>query len=195
VRRIVLTTAAVLSVTGLSGCATAGAVAAPAATKGAFTQGKATPARPTSAMPAVASTGTNLLTVIPSITGYAQWLLANPDPALVPAIAVPGCGSFNALVAEARSLVGQGAYVKTAKPVFTSIRSVATGSRATVEVQVSRAAEPVLDRRATKTRVLSTLPRLSSTAMRITLIRGADTRWRLCDITDENGDEATTRLF
>ena len=205
-RRPLLTVVAVLVAAGLSGCATAaGSTAATApgsvASPGPVTRGKATPAPPTSAAPAVANTGTGWPAIVTSLTGYGQWLLANPNPALVGTIASPGCGTYNNLAAELQSLVDQGAYVKTTAPVFISLTGLSTtaSNRATVDIQVSRAAEPLLDRKNAKTTlVLSTLPQLPPTAMQVMLIRGADNRWRFCDIIaqlDDPDGEASTTLF
>lgn len=197
-RRTTVLAAAVLATAVLSGCATTVQTAAvTVAAPGPATTGRPIPAAPKRPAPALANTGTNWPVIVASITAYGQWLLANPNPALVATIAVPGCGAFNALTAETQSLVEQNAYVKTSPPVFTSVTGLATTSNVSVDIQVARAAEPVVGRKTTATRVLASLPQLPSTAMQLTLIRGADTRWRLCTLSEEltDPDGQTTALF
>jgi hypothetical protein len=158
--------------------------------------GPATPARPATAAPAPANTGTNWPTMVPSIIRYGQWLLANPDPALAATITVPGCGAGHDLTAELQSLVMRGAAVRTTAPVITRTAGLTTTGTTTaaVDIQVSRPAEPVVDRATTRTRVIATLPELPSTLIRMTLLRGADNRWRLCDVTADGGGGLTALL-
>ncbi|WP_199512100.1 hypothetical protein [Nucisporomicrobium flavum] len=64
----------------------------------------------------MSNTGTAWPAMLASLSGYGQWLLANPDPAKVETIAAPGCdgdehesgdggdGGEDALVAEGISV-------------------------------------------------------------------------------------------
>ena len=202
-RRPLLAAVAVLGTACLSGCATVATAATPAtgtARPGPTTTGSATPAKPTSAAPALATTGTAWPKIVTSITAYGQWLLANPNPALVSTIAVAGCGAHHDLTAELQSLVDQGAYVRTSPDVVTSVAGLTTVSsnNATVDITVSRPAETVLDRKTTKIHEISTLPQLPPTGLHLTLIRGTDSHWRLCDISatlDDPDGQASTALF
>jgi hypothetical protein len=79
--------------------------------------------------------------------------------------------------------------VTTSRPVITRTVGLSStaSNQAAVDIEVSRPAEPVLDRRTTGTRVTAGLPQLPSTLLRMTLLRGSDNRWRLCDVTSDGG--------
>ncbi|MBU2667970.1 hypothetical protein KOI35_31110 [Actinoplanes bogorensis] len=208
-RLIVLTTAGAAALAGLAGCAvatTSTPAAQPAkAHPAAWTTAAATPAKPSSGAPALTNTGTAWPKVIGSMIAYGQWLEANPNPALATTITEPGCASANALIGSLQSLVDQGAYMKTSAPVLSSVSGpvsstpAVAGSQVTVDIQASRPAEQVLDRKtATKTVVLSDQAQLPPTALKITLILGTDKKWRFCGVADvlndPDGEVITTLL-
>ncbi|WIM94052.1 hypothetical protein ACTOB_006052 [Actinoplanes oblitus] len=193
-RRALRLTAALAAACALTGCSvlTASTAATPtpeatlqAAPTSTFVQ---TPAVPDTSAPGLSNTGTNLPVVVASLIKYGQWLIANPDPSKATTIAAPGCGAANQLIAETQSLVDQGAYVATVTPTVTAVRwpsasPVPLGDRTSLDIQVSRPAEPVKPRKNGKqTQILSYLPELKATTVRISLVRGADKKWRFCDV-------------
>ncbi|BCY11558.1 hypothetical protein [Actinoplanes sp. L3-i22] len=185
-----LVTAGVIALVALSGCATTTttttAVAAPVAAKAALV--KAVPAAPVGKPPALATTGSNWPKVVGSLVTYGQWLLANPNPALASGITVAGCAADNTLTAELRTYVEQGAYVQPTAPVLTSIvgPTGTIGGQVTVDIQAVRGSEPVYVRTSSgsTTHVVAARAALAPTSMSLTLIRGADARWRICTGTD-----------
>lgn len=196
----------------ISGCATTGTgTAAPvSASPRPVARAVAAVAKATSAAPALKNTGTAWPTVIGSMLTYGQWLLANPNPALATTITEPGCASANDLTAQLQSLVEQDAYIQPSAPMLTSIigpsaspsaSAAAPGGQVLVDVQAVRAAEPVIQRPAVlKTKGTSAVialgdkAQLPSTALRMTLILGSDSRWRFCSITDPTNDIGTEAL-
>jgi hypothetical protein len=148
----------------------------------------ASPAPPTSNAPALTNTGTTWPKVVGSLVTYGQWLLANPNPGLANTITVPGCAADDMLTAELRTYVGQGAYVQPVAPILTSISGPvgAVGGQVTVDIQAVRGAEAVYQRAipGSTTHVTADRPQLAPTALRLNLIRGADSRWRVCTVTD-----------
>jgi hypothetical protein len=179
----------VLLTVGLSGCAAgAGAATSVASTSAApgpsYTVHALTAAvpKPKTAAPALKNTGAAWPAILASLSAYGQWLLANPDPALVATIAQPGCAMTDLLSRQVTALYEEGAYLKPSPPVFTLISglSPAIGNEAGLDVTASRAAEPVLG--ATTGTVISTFDPLPTTDLDITLYRGADNKWRFCTV-------------
>ena len=148
----------------------------------------ATPAPPTTRAPVLTTTGTTWPKVVGSLLTYGQWLLANPTPALASSVTVPGCAANDMLTAELQTYVDQNAYVQPAAPILTSITGPvgAVGGQATVDIQAVRGAEPVYQRplAGSTTHVTADRPQLPPTALSLSLIRGADSRWRICAATD-----------
>jgi len=138
--------------------------------------------RAASAAPALRNTGTSWLPILTSLSAYGQWLLANPDPALVGTVATPGCAVANLLSDQIDGLLGSRAHVRTAPATITSVvgPSPATGSRVVLQVIASRPAEPVLSRANVKT--ISTFGAYPQSALQVTLDLGADKHWRFCSI-------------
>ncbi|WP_030441432.1 hypothetical protein [Actinoplanes subtropicus] len=193
----------------LAGCATAttvtAATTATATTSAANARPPATaipsPAAPTSKAPTLTNTGTTWPKIVGSLTTYGQWLLANPNPALAAAITVPGCAADNALTAELQARVNNGTYVQPAAPILVSISGPtgSIGGQVIVDIRAVRGAEPVYyhTRPRSTTHVVSDRPALPPTDLSLTLIRGSDSRWRLCTASsDQNPDtEALTSLL
>jgi hypothetical protein len=135
----------------------------------------------------VSNTGSAWPRILASLSGYGQWLLANPDPSRVGTVANPGCAMANLLSEQITGLLGSQAYLKPAAPVFVSVvgpssastASAAVGDEVILEVTASRPGEPVLDRRGTQITAFAPLP---PTALQITLDRGVDRRWRFCTV-------------
>lgn len=198
-----LLTAGLTTAMTLTGCGTA-ATTTPAALgptlppRTATATSIATPARPTSGAPALANTGTAWPKVVGSLLTYGQWLLANPNPTLASTITVPGCAANDMLTAELQTYVDQNAYVQPAAPILTSITGPvgAIGGQATVDIQAVRGAEPVYQRPITgsTTHVTAGRPPLPPTALSLTLIRGADSRWRVCTATDPQSNSTSDAL-
>ncbi|GIF14442.1 hypothetical protein [Actinoplanes teichomyceticus] len=212
-RRALRLTAALASACGLAGCTAFGSTTtsvspAPTVIPGPVSTFVQTPVAASNPAPSLANTGTNLPVVVGSLIKYGQWLIANPDPALVVNVAAPGCAAANQLIAETRSLVNQGAYVTTSTPVVTGLRwpspspsatSAPFGDQVSLDIQVSRPAEAVTPRKTgAKTQVLAYLPELKATTVRISLIRGTDKRWRFCEVSTpldgSLGDSISTLL-
>ncbi|AEV86370.1 hypothetical protein ACWT_5352 [Actinoplanes sp. SE50] len=195
-RRALRLTAVLASACALTGCAafaSTTATVSPTVSPGPTSTFLQTPTVPTSSAPGLSNTGTNLPVVVASLVKYGQWLIANPDPSLVDRIAVPGCAAANDLIHETQSLVDQGAYVTTALPVVTGMQypspaasagAASLGDQTMLDMQVSRPAEALTQRTtAKKTQIISYLPELRSTTVRVSLIRGADKKWRFCEVT------------
>jgi hypothetical protein len=146
--------------------------------------------KPRTAAPSLKTTGTAWPAILASLTRYGQWLLANPDPALVGAIAVPGCAMFNTVYEQADSLLRDKAYLKPSAAVFGVVTgpSLAPGTgvsalngHVVLDVTVQRPAEAVVSRSGAKQiGSYDALP--ASTALQITLQQGADTKWRFCTV-------------
>lgn len=192
-RRLLAVLGVALTAT-MTGCATATTVTA-AATPAAKVSASPVPARvitiatpkPAGAAPAVANTGTTWLPILTSLSAYGQWLLANPDPALVGTIATPGCGVSNLLTAQLTGLLGSKTYVRTSPAVITSVVAPSPAANGTVTLMVvaGRPAEPVLSRTGAKT--VTTFAAYPPGVLEVTLDLGADQRWRFCTI-QANGD-------
>lgn len=191
-----LLTAGLITAIAPSGCATAatttpaaigGNTPAPAAAATTITT-LASPAPPTSKAPALTNSGTTWPKVVGSLLTYGQWLLANPNPTLAGTITVPGCAAHDMLTAELQAYADQSAYVQPAAPILTSITGPtgAIGGQVTVDIQAVRGPEPVYQRAVagSTTHVTTDRPQLPPTALSLSLIRGADSRWRLCTVTD-----------
>jgi hypothetical protein len=136
----------------------------------------------TSPAPALRNTGTAWMPILTSLSAYGQWLLANPDPALVGTVATPGCAAANLLSDQLDGLLGSRAYVKTAPAAITSVLgpSPATGNEVTLQVIASRPAEPVVNRANGTT--ISTFGAYPQSALDVTLDLGTDKHWRLCAV-------------
>ncbi|MGX6607580.1 hypothetical protein ACWKSP_36460 [Micromonosporaceae bacterium Da 78-11] len=187
---------AVLMLTG--GCATSSATVSAGGPAAPASPASATPARvitlaPPKAKtvaPVLRNTGTAWPAILASLTAYGQWSLANPDPATIAAVAVPGCSTASQLGEQMSGLLGSQATV-TPSPVvfgaFTSPSPVAAGvSEMVLYVSASRPAEPVMSRHGQQ---INTFPALPPTNLEITLNRGTDQRWRFCSI-ESIGDGA-----
>jgi hypothetical protein len=143
--------------------------------------------RPRTAAPALKTTGVAWPAILASLAGYGQWLLANPDPALVGTVAEPGCGMSNLISRQAAGLLGGRAYLKPSPPVFSAVvgPAAAAGNSVTLAVTASRPVESVLSR--TGAKPITVFDALPPTDLLITLYRGADTKWRFCTV-DPRGD-------
>ena len=179
------------AVAALSGCAaTTGATTTAAATPTPAVSVSPSPMRvisiavpkATSAAPALRNTGTSWLPILTSLSAYGQWLLANPNRALVGTVATPGCAVANLLSDQTDGLLGSRAYVKTAPATITSVLgpSPATGSQVVLEVIAARPAEPVVSRANGKT--ISTFDAYPPSSLQVTLDLGADKKWRFCSV-------------
>ncbi|UQU62460.1 hypothetical protein COUCH_25925 [Couchioplanes caeruleus] len=178
----------------LSGCAatatTAGTAAPPARSVSpapALPVIVAVTPKPRTPAPSVSNTGTAWPAMLASLSGYGQWLLANPDPAKVGTIAAPGCAVYDLISEQADGLLRDKAYVRPAKVTFGTVVGPspaagtpvsALGGHVTLDVTVSRPAEAVLSR--TGARPITSFPPLATTGLQITLVQGSDGRWRLC---------------
>jgi len=141
----------------------------------------ATP-KPKTAAPGLANTGSSWMPIVKSLSAYSQWLLGNPDPALVGNVATPGCGMANLLTQQINGLLNSKAYVQTTPATITQVvgPSPATTSTVILTVVAGRAAEPVVSRTAQKT--ITTFAPYAPEALHVTLNKGADNRWRFCDV-------------
>lgn len=199
-RRALRLTAVLASACALTGCAafsstttTASVTPTTSATPGPTSTFVQTAPPANSSAPGLSNTGSNLSTVVASLIKYGQWLITNPDPDKVANVAAPGCAASNDLIRQTKSLVDQGAYVTTTAPTVTAVQwpspspsasAVVLGDEAVVTIQVSRPAEAVTMRTQAKgTNVLSYLPALKATTVRIALFRGTDKKWRFCEVT------------
>ncbi|MCU7730226.1 hypothetical protein ODJ79_41470 [Actinoplanes sp. KI2] len=153
----------------------------------------------TSAPPTLRNTGTSWTPILTSLSAYGQWLLANPNPALVGTVATPGCAAANLLSDQIAGLLGSRTYVKTAPATITSVLGpspapasslpLGTGSQVVLQVIASRPAEPVVSRANGKT--ISTFGAYPQSALEVTLNLGADKHWRLCSVEDTADAGAT----
>jgi hypothetical protein len=181
----------------LSGCAAGATAVTATATPAAKVSVSPVPAKvitvavpkPATGAPGLATTGTAWLPILTSLSAYGQWLLANPDPALVGTIATPGCGVANLLTDQLTGLLGSKTYVKTSPASIVSVVAPSPAANGTVTLMVvaSRPAEPVLSRAGAKT--VSTFDAYPQGTLEVTLDLGADKRWRFCTI-EANGDPA-----
>ncbi|GLW31674.1 hypothetical protein [Actinoplanes regularis] len=213
-RRALRLTAVLAAGSALAGCgvlaSTATTTVSPESTvtPGPVSTFVQTPAVPNTSAPSLSNTGTNLPVVVASLIKYGQWLIANPDPERVSEIAAPGCAASNDLIRETRSLVAQGAYVTTTAPTVTGLRwaspspsggTVPFGDQATLFFQVSRPAEALTMRTVgQETQVISYLPELKATTVRVDLFRATDKKWRFCEVTtplDSNSADSVTSLL
>jgi hypothetical protein len=140
--------------------------------------------KPRTPAPALKTTGAAWPTVLASLSGYGQWVLANPNPALVATIATPGCSMYNLLSQQVAGLLNGQAYLTPTPPVFGTVVGptavpAALGNQVTVKVIASRPAEPVVGRNGRQFTQFQALPQ---TEMLITLDRGADGKWRFCSV-------------
>jgi hypothetical protein len=153
--------------------------------------GVATP-KPKTSAPALQTTGSAWVPILTSLSGYGQWLIAHPDPALIGNIAAPGCAMSDVLGLQLSALLDENAYVKTSPVAITNVvgPSPAIGSPVLVTATASRAAEPVLSR--AKGTVITTYDAVPPTKLVITLDKGADSRWRLCTVQSlyDSGDSS-----
>jgi hypothetical protein len=143
----------------------------------------ATPKSRTAA-PALKTTGAAWPAILTSLTGYGQWLLANPDPALVANVAEPGCAMANLIARQITSLLAEDAYLVPSKPVLGPVTGpaaapAALGNRVILTLSASRPTETVLSRTGQAITEYGPLP---STALRVTLFRGTDGKWRFCTV-------------
>jgi hypothetical protein len=173
--------------------------AAPAAPAGSATPARvvtiATP-KPRTAPPALTNAGVAWPAILASLSGYGQWLLANPDPALAGTVAAPGCAMANFISQQATSLLADNAYLKPVPAVFGTISgpspapgstAAVLGSKVTLDVTASRPAETVVSRSGKPITAFDPLP---LTLLQITLYRGADNKWRFCTV-DAMADAGT----
>jgi hypothetical protein len=142
--------------------------------------------------PGLGTTGNSWLPIMKSLTGYGQWLLGNPDPALVGNVATPGCGMANLLGQQVDGLLISSTYVRTTAPVITQVvgPSPATAGTVGLTVVASRVAEPVLSQKKPGVTVTTIAP-YAPTTFTVTLDKGADGRWRMCDVTAPDESDAT----
>jgi hypothetical protein len=181
---------------GLGGCAVAGSTTGSTApTTAPATAASAAPAKvltlaipqPRTAAPALATTGTAWPKVLASLSAYGQWLLANPDLALVGNVTTPGCAVAELLSAQVQGLITENAYVVTTPPTFTAVTGptpAPTTGQAVLMVTAGRAAEPVVSR-AKKTVTIASYDAVPPASFEVTLDRGADGKWRYCTIENQ----------
>ncbi|AGL16181.1 hypothetical protein [Actinoplanes sp. N902-109] len=163
--------------------------------------------KPRTAAPPLTITGTAWPAILASLTAYGQWLLADPNPALVGNVAAPGCATANTIVELADSLLRDKAYLKPSPVVFGPVTgpSLAPGTtlaaldgEAVLDVTVQRPAEPVMSRSGA-VQIGSYDPLPAGTALQITLRQGSDAKWRFCtiDALDDSGapDDPSVPLF
>ena len=189
---------AVLSI-GLSGCAVLTETPATATVEAPETAAvaPAVPAervtieipKPRSAAPTLKTTGTAWPTILASLADYGQWVLANPNPALVENVATPGCATANHLSRQVTGMLGSRTYLKPNPPVFTTVNGpvpadgatdALLGDTVTLDVTASRPSGPVISRTGQQ---VSTFAPLPQTRLQVTLRRDADNKWRFCTIT------------
>jgi hypothetical protein len=148
----------------------------------------ATP-KPRSAAPALRTTGVAWPAVLASLSGYGQWLLANPDPALIGNVAMPGCSMYNLISRQATALLRDQAYLQPAAPVFGPVTgpspapgatAAVLGNEVTLDVTATRPLEAVLSRAGGTP--ISSFDALPQTTLQITLFRPADNKWRFCTV-------------
>jgi hypothetical protein len=190
----------VVAVAALSGCSALTGSATIGSTTGATPAVSASPKpmrvitiatpKARSGAPGLSTTGSSWQSIMKSLTGYGQWLLGNPDPSLVANVATPGCGAANLLGQQVNGLLTSNAYVQTSAPVLTQVvgPSAATGNSVGLTVVASRAAEPVLGQK--KGTTINTIAPYPATTLTVTLDKGSDSKWRLCEITGPDGNAA-----
>ena len=159
-----------------AGPATPSASAAPLSTSPVRVLTVAVP-RPRTPAPALRTTGTAWPAILASLAGYGQWLLANPDPTLVATVAEPGCGAANLTSQQVAGLLRDRVFATVSGPVGSTVGAL--GNTVLLDVTVSRPLEPVLSRTGKPVTAFGALP---LTALRITLFRPADKKWRLCTV-------------
>jgi hypothetical protein len=183
---------AVSALLGVSGCAVT-AVGGTAATTAPAASSSLSPVqvrtvvvpKPRTPAPALATSGTAWPKVLASLTAYGQWLLANPDPALVGTVATPGCAVAQLLTSQVQSLLTENANVVTAATSFTAITgpTAATG-QVVLMVTAGRPAEPVVSR-AKSGLTIGSYTAVPSASFEVTLDQGADGKWRYCTIENQ----------
>jgi hypothetical protein len=141
----------------------------------------APPLRPSGPAPALKNTGTNWAPMLASLLTYGQWLLANPSAAAVGNVAAAGCPLTDQLTTEVTNLSGEG-WRLTPAPLTLSSISVPTGlapgeTTVSLQLQASRAAEPIVDAGGRPTSSVAALP---PAIFDVTVLLGSDRKWRLC---------------
>ncbi|MFI6071543.1 hypothetical protein ACIA5C_08130 [Actinoplanes sp. NPDC051343] len=149
----------------------------------------ATPKAHTGA-PGLGTTGSNWQSIVKSLTGYGQWLLGNPDPSMTGNVAMPGCGMSGRLGQQVSGLLNSNTYVQAVAPVITQVvgPSAPAGNTVGLIVVAGRAAEPVLGQK--KGTVITTIAPYAPTTLSVTLTKGSDSKWRLCEVTGPDGAPA-----
>jgi hypothetical protein len=183
---------------GLAGCsALLGAAATPAVSASAAPAPSytvsvvnvATP-KPRTAAPTLTTTGSAWPAILASLSAYGQWVLANPDPALVGNVATPGCSMYDLTSQQTTALLEEQAYLKPSAPVFSLVTgpsptagstTAVLGNQVTLSVTASHSAEPVVSRK--KSIQIAEFGALAPTRLLITLFRGTDNKWRFCTVT------------
>jgi hypothetical protein len=143
--------------------------------------------KPRTPAPALVTTGTAWPKVLASLSAYGQWLLANPDPALVGNVATPGCAVAHLLAQQAQSLINDNAYVVTAPPVFSAVAAPTPAPRsgqAVLMVTAGRPAEAVVSR-AHPSITIASYQAVIPASFEVTLDQGADGKWRYCTIENQ----------
>lgn len=150
--------------------------------------------KPRTTAPALKTTGTAWPTILASLSGYGQWLLANPDPDKVADVAEPGCAMANHLARQVQGLLASRTYLKPSPPQFATVtgptadtettaapgHTITIGNKVTLDVTASRPSRPVISRTGQQITTVAPLPQ---TRLQITLHRGADNKWRFCTVT------------
>ena len=178
---------------GLSGCAVLETPAATPAAPAPTTAGSplrvknltvAVP-KPRTPAPALAITGTAWPKVLASLTAYGQWLLANPNPALVGNVATPGCAVAQLLTTQVQSLINSNAFVLTTPPTFSAVTGSAPASgQEVLMVTAGRPQEPVVSR-VHKSVTIGSYDAVPPASFEVTLDQGADGKWRYCTIENQ----------
>jgi hypothetical protein len=141
--------------------------------------------KPRTAAPALATTGTAWPKVLASLSGYGQWLLANPDPALVGNVAAPGCAVDQLRARQVQSLIDGNAYVVTTPPVFAAVTGPTPASgQVVLSVTAGRPAEPVVSR-ARPSVTIASYDVVPAASFEVTLDQGTDGKWRYCTIENQ----------
>ena len=142
-------------------------------------------AKPRTAAPGLATTGAAWPAILNSLSAYGQWILANPNPAQVGAVAAPGCAFANLLSQQADGLLRDNAYLTPSAPAFGTVvgPSAAAGSSlgttATLTVTATRPAGAVMSRSGKQISAYGARP---LTSLQIMLTFGADKKWRFCTV-------------
>ena len=190
--RLRLAAVAGLALAGLSGCSALGIGGSPGASPSGLpqpsylvpaTRGMVTPT-PRTAAPALATTGGNWLKILTSLSAYGQWLVGNPNPALVGNVATPGCAMSGLLTRQLLGLLEGNAYVQTSPAVISSVvgpSPAPAGGQVILDVVAARPAEPVVSR-ASGAPTISTFTAFPATNLQVTLDRGTDGKWRFCTV-------------